>query len=355
MRFTSFRSFALALAFGALVVTTESARAGYVTFGSGFGSKWDDPNHGTPAIVTWGYMDDLTTLDPSHPMYAEVSGGSDISTMRADFDATYGAEAFESAIEDAFDAWELVANILFVGPMPDSGLPSGSTGATDPDIRIGAFTPVPSSGFSFVGAVGFGPPGDDLNYPDALAGDILFNIEAGFIMPSGAEDDPIMEFGNDLQNLTMHELGHAAMGLGHPSDGPGEVMYVGAGCCDFINRIPSADDITGAQIVYGEPAPEGDVDLDGDVDFQDFLALQVGYGITSDAIRTDGDLDDDGDVDFQDFLVLQANYGNDQDSARDGPSDLDVAAAVPEPSTLVLAVVGLLSGLIACRRCRGAR
>ncbi len=26
--------------------------AGYVTFGMGFGSKWDDPVHGTPTTVT---------------------------------------------------------------------------------------------------------------------------------------------------------------------------------------------------------------------------------------------------------------------------------------------------------------
>ncbi len=77
---------------------------------------------------------------------------------------------------------------------------------------------------------------------------------------------------------------------------------------------------------------DGDVDLDGDVDFQDFLALQVGYGITSGAQRTDGDLDDDDDVDFQDFLILQANFGNDQfdDAAplmQNGDKSVSVAAA----------------------------
>jgi len=53
----------------------------------------------------------------------------------------------------------------------------------------------------------------------------------------------------------------------------------------------------------------GDVDLDDDVDFQDFFVLQAQYGTTTGALRTDGDLTEDGDVDFADFGVLQAYYG----------------------------------------------
>ena len=49
--------------------------------------------------------------------------------------------------------------------------------------------------------------------------------------------------------------GHAAMGLGHPDEGRGDVMFVGANCCDFINRYPSADDIAGTHVVYGVPEP----------------------------------------------------------------------------------------------------
>jgi hypothetical protein len=45
------------------------------------------------------------------------------------------------------------------------------------------------------------------------------------------------------------------MGLGHPDEGRGDVMFVGANCCDFINRWPSRDDIAGAHVVYGVPEP----------------------------------------------------------------------------------------------------
>ena len=67
-----------------------------------------------------------------------------------------------------------MAGITFVGPVADGGGQVGAPGAISPDIRIGAFAPVTGMGFEFVGAVGFGLPGDDLNFPDALAGDVMF-------------------------------------------------------------------------------------------------------------------------------------------------------------------------------------
>ena len=59
--------------------------------------------------------------------------------------------------------------------------------------------------------------------------------------------------------------------------------------------------------VYGEVYFAGDCDLDGDVDFQDFLHLSTNFGAT-DAAWADGDFDVDGDVDFADFLALSAAF-----------------------------------------------
>jgi hypothetical protein len=43
------------------VTCAGSALADYVTFAS-WGSKWDDPVHGTPATVTWGFVPDGTAM-----------------------------------------------------------------------------------------------------------------------------------------------------------------------------------------------------------------------------------------------------------------------------------------------------
>ena len=66
----------------------------------------------------------------------------------------------------------------------------------------------------------------------------------------------------------------------------------------------------------------GDADRDGDVDFQDFLALANTFGQSVEP-GTGADFDSDGDIDFQDFLALANNFGR---SAAE-PAATDVAFA----------------------------
>lgn len=54
----------------------------------------------------------------------------------------------------------------------------------------------------------------------------------------------------------------------------------------------------------------GDVDLNGVVDFPDFLTLSGNFGKTE-AAWSDGDFNGDGVVDFSDFLALSGNFGFD--------------------------------------------
>lgn len=266
---------------GLFLCCNQLAYADTVTIGNGFGSKWGDPNHGTASdVITWSFMDDSTTLHATHPLIlngevANTSETSNITSLRSAFDTANGVGSFDQAIEKAFETWAAAApgRIRFQKIESDTGAPAGGNstnnvpGSYAVDIRIGAFTPVPMTGFAGIGGVGYGPPGNDLNpsFRDALAGDIILNLSGAFFVAPGSEGDQFYfggAYSNDLENLVLHELGHAAIGLAHSTDGPnfpgvGDVMFVGSfpDCCDFVNRQPSPQDVFGLQSVYGVPIP----------------------------------------------------------------------------------------------------
>ena len=96
---------------------------------------------------------------------------------------------------------------------------------------------------------------------------------------------------------------------------------------------------------------DSDFNGDGSVDAADYTVLANNYGNGIDTFATylGGDINGDGLVDAADYTVLASNYGQ----TMVGPAG--ASAAVPEPSALALAVMGL-TGLLACgwRRCRRA-
>lgn len=57
---------------------------------------------------------------------------------------------------------------------------------------------------------------------------------------------------------------------------------------------------------------QGDADLNGRVEFEDFLTLSRNYGKATDPSWSEGDFDGDGEVAFVDFLLLSGNFGFDQ-------------------------------------------
>ena len=78
----------------------------------------------------------------------------------------------------------------------------------------------------------------------------------------------------------------------------------------------------------------GDLDLDGEVGFTDFLRLSSNFGETENVRWSLGDFDSSGDVGFIDFLILSANF-------NDG-----AVQPVPEPNSMfayLLAAVLFLS------------
>ena len=84
----------------------------------------------------------------------------------------------------------------------------------------------------------------------------------------------------------------------------------------------------------------GDTDLDGSVNFADFLQLSGNFGNAAD--WSTGDFDGDGTAGFSDFLALSSNFGRSEAAA----------ASVPEPAANVC--VGLLClAITRVRRRRG--
>lgn len=92
-----------------------------------------------------------------------------------------------------------------------------------------------------------------------------------------------------------------------------------------------------AELDIDELCIPGDVNCDDRVDLADFNLLKGSFGMDG-AWRTDGDLNDDERVDLADFNLLKANFGTN--------------AAVPEPSTALLIVMGLIVGLVHLERRR---
>ncbi|MDB5327855.1 MAG: hypothetical protein JWM57_3424, partial [Phycisphaerales bacterium] len=99
----------------------------------------------------------------------------------------------------------------------------------------------------------------------------------------------------------------------------------------------------------------GDANLDGAVDFNDFLVLQNNFSQAG--TRFDqGNFNYDGQTDFNDFLVLQNNFGQSITGAAVALTSQQIAAitafgethAVPEPGSLC--VIGLGIGGILRRR-----
>ncbi|MEM8944708.1 MAG: PQQ-dependent sugar dehydrogenase [Planctomycetota bacterium] len=86
---------------------------------------------------------------------------------------------------------------------------------------------------------------------------------------------------------------------------------------------------------------DADFDGDGDVDGSDFLILQRGFGVGS--TLAEGDTNNDGVVDATDVANWESLYA--------GGAPLSAGQQIPEPSTLLLLLIGV--GATSLRRCRG--
>lgn len=221
--------------------------------------KWGDNANGTPGgVITWSFMPAGTPGDAD--FCGDACPGLSVDAINIENFPGGGFSlrtltSLEPFISAAFDKWSAAANISFVKFDSDSGVaindPSAVAGATG-HIRIGAFN-FASGG----GAVGFAPPPNG----GTGAGDIIFAANSFYQFAPGDEGDAYSTTfaPNDFESLLLHEMGHA-IGLAHPPvDGMCPVMQVDFACFGSINRELDADDIAGAQFLYGAPVPEPEV------------------------------------------------------------------------------------------------
>ena len=118
--------------------------------------------------------------------------------------------------------------------------------------------------------------------------------------------------------------------------GSGSVYDLGKAYEDGVEKLNGERDFVLALSDLDISLPDNaDFDANGTVDGIDFLTWQRGSGATSGADSTDGDADNDGDVDADDLLVWQNQHGS--------QSSLAGGHAVPEPSSYLVCLLGLLS------------
>jgi hypothetical protein len=110
---------------------------------------------------------------------------------------------------------------------------------------------------------------------------------------------------------------------------------------DSLVNEEDLDIFLGDNIISDGNKLRGDADFSGDVQFPDFVILANNFGLDGKK-WSEGDFNANGDVQFPDFVILANNFG----------LSAAAAAAVPEPTALMSAVVALASLLIFPRPCR---
>ena len=160
---------------------------------------------------------------------------------------------------------------------------------------------------------------------ELIAADDELNVTLGGSRVGVPDNNPI------LNVFTLEKIDAIVV------DVPGDCN--GDGVLDATDLACIADVSQRDIIVEGLNLLQGDLDGEGGVAFADFLILSANFGQPGGYVDGNIDLSEDG-VGFSDFLIMSANFG------QSGP------AAVPEPGTMISALIGFLALGVLRRRTR---
>jgi hypothetical protein len=154
------------------------------------------------------------------------------------------------------------------------------------------------------------------------------------------------QFLTDLQNVVRNVHNGAGEGIvyWYPEavQVPGFSIYNGGATALFDNSHNSLSALS----TFGITLTPGDYDHDGIVDASDYAVWRATFGSTTD-LRADGD--HSGTVDQGDYDTWMSNFGNTSGSGAGANSSV----TVPEPRSLLLLAVGIVTLCIRCIQSRG--
>jgi hypothetical protein len=214
-------------------------------------------------VVTWGFVAAGT---PGSDYCGDFCVGSSEGVL-PNFYATpevhnratqIGPADLQFEVQRAFDAWSAVADVKFEFIGEDRSLkPVNDPTSTSPMIRVGIW---PFGGLVAYFAAGAAmPPGLNGGFG---SGHVFFNSNVGFQLSRAPEGSRLQDFPEggglhmtDVYLVALHEVGHV-IGLAGSGDRD-SVMWNGGPSAVlepmYQRRTPRADDIAGAQFLYGLP------------------------------------------------------------------------------------------------------
>jgi probable HAF family extracellular repeat protein len=276
-----------------------------------------------------------------------------------------GGEVLGNGIPRAMNDYGQVAGVALGSASTGTAFlwtPTSPQGTIGSMVDIGSqltaagFTNVQAESISSNGMVaGFGTPTNGNSYDPVLWTPSSANGTTGTIVDLAAADPT--DFGGQSRAFGVNKAG---MVVGSTGNGLNAFLYQngvytnlnnlinpasGWTSLSYAQSINDSNQITGWGVYNGNTEPfilalfPGDANFDGRVDINDLTIVLANYDKTGMG-WTEGEFTGDGRVDINDLTIVLANYGK-----TDGAGI--AVAPVPEPSTVLLAALGLV-GWLAC-------